>query len=358
MKFSENNMNRIQDGYDPDSLVSLLSTLPVNSEFAQQIIKGIMLDDCCISTEIRGHIVATTDYLNYSPICVELGLGDETTLGRLAVAASVSDLIGTGAIPMFLLAAIALPRTETAYTYLKIMQGVASECVNCGIALAGGDSKISNARSLLTTAVGHVASPELAFTMDGARPGDSIWVSGQLGSCAAAVLAHTKGITNSQLLSWAEQVLCVPALPVARSKKLASKGIVNGGTDISDGVVADLRRVAEASEVSVVLDIRSLPIAQEALEIANALSLNPKALAFPCGGEYQFLVTCPSDKDEHLRELEFTRIGEIREGRGIEMRNGDRKLVANSEMGHRDFRRRDFAGRIWEICSSVQEALG
>ena len=108
----------------------------------------------------------------------------------MAVASSLSDLCGSGALPVALLIGVTLPHGTTETDFKELMRGVKVEADRYGVPVVGGDSKLGKSRALLAVAIGSAQSRKELFLKNGAKPGDIIWVSGNLGSVAAAAWGY------------------------------------------------------------------------------------------------------------------------------------------------------------------------
>jgi len=192
---------------------SWLSRLWPASKYSPFLLAGINDDDCAIIRWDDDLLVVTTDYLNSSPIAVQLGIADESILGRLVVAANVADLLSTGATPRALLVGLTMPRDSTVSEYKRLMKGVKREADTLSLPVVGGDSKLGKELAIFAVAVGSASDKRELFPKNSARPGDSLWVSGELGACSAAVLGLSSGNLSPTMHNWAIKALTRPSLP-------------------------------------------------------------------------------------------------------------------------------------------------
>src|SRR5687768_11989743 len=91
---------------DPDEMPARLATLFTSENGGIDVLAGVGMDDCAVLRWGNELLVLSTDYLNARPIALELGVGTLWDLGRLVVAANLSDLCGSGAQPVALLIAV------------------------------------------------------------------------------------------------------------------------------------------------------------------------------------------------------------------------------------------------------------
>ncbi|MCX7164805.1 MAG: thiamine-phosphate kinase [Rhodocyclales bacterium] len=227
---------------------------------------------------------------------------DPEALGWKTLAVNISDMAAMGAQPRWATLAAALPApTES---WIEDFAGGFFECANSyGIDLVGGDTT-RGPRTFCVTIIGEVPAGQ-ALRRDGAKAGDSIWVSGKPG-LAALGLAHLQGRTRLAEPALSE---CLAALhrPQPRiSLGLALRGIASAAIDVSDGLLADLGHVLEQSGLAARLHIPNLPAA--GLERDCLLA---------GGDDYELLFTAAAGLDSAVMalsarlELPLTRIGEI-----------------------------------------------
>lgn len=310
------------------------------------VIRGAGEDDCAVLSISERIIVLTTDFVNFRPIALEMGIGGPFDLGRILVAANVSDLLGTGAKPLALMAGVAMPSSLENEFFQQIMLGVRAEADPGDLAVVGGDTKVSSSLSLFGVAVGTVEHTAELFTVDGGEAGDVIWTSGYVGSCSAAVLALSTPDTRPQLIEWARDVILQPSLPYRQSRMVATSHWGNAGTDLSDGLGADLHRLCHSSSVGAIVQASSIPIHPVAREIAATLGIEPFRLALGLGGDFQFVVTTKSTVRREMSNLGFIEIGRLEKGNAILLEMEDTSLTSLPGAGHRDARGLTFAQEV------------
>lgn len=181
---------------------------------------------------------------------------DPFLLGHKALAVNLSDMAAMGATPRWATLAIALPETD--HNWLeKFSAGFFALAQQHGVELVGGDTT-RGSLNLSVTIFGEVPAQQ-ALHREGAQVSDEVWVSGTLGDAALA-LAHLQGHIK---LSAAEYDACAPALHQPQPRialGLALRGIANSAIDISDGLLADLGHILDASRLGARLDFSALPI--------------------------------------------------------------------------------------------------
>ncbi|MDO8294533.1 MAG: thiamine-phosphate kinase [Gallionella sp.] len=241
---------------------------------------------------------------------------DPFLLGHKTLAVNLSDMAAMGAAPRWAVLAIALPEADEAWLS-QFSAGFFALAQQHGVELVGGDTT-RGPLNLCVTIFGEVPAQQ-ALRRSGAQVGDEIWVSGRLGDAALA-LAHLQGCIA---LSAAELAACLPALHQPQPRValgLALRGIANSAIDISDGLLADLGHILDASQVGAQLDFAALP-ASPALN-----NYGSQPLARQCilsgGDDYELCFTVSAARHAELSDiaarlnLPLTRIGEIVAGRG------------------------------------------
>jgi len=223
------------------------------------------------------------------------------SLGHKALAVNLSDMAATGATPRWAMLAIALPAADEAWI-AAFAEGFYALAERFDVDLVGGDTT----RGPLTICVailGEVPA-RLALTRGGARPGDDIWVSGELGGAALAL--------ERPALAAAAQRLHQPEPRVELGERL--RGLASAAIDVSDGFAQDLGHILERSGVGALVHYALLP-------------------KFPCdepqlqqrcvlagGDDYELIFTAPQsaraqiDALSRALRLALTRVGSMQSG--------------------------------------------
>ena len=220
---------------------------------------------------------------------------DPFLLGHKTLAVNLSDMAAMGATPRWATLAIALPMEHVTWadeTWLeKFSAGFFSLARQHGVELVGGDTT-RGPLNLCVTIFGEVPARQ-ALRRSGAQLGDEVWVSGTLGDAALA-LAHLQGRI---VLDQAEFAACAPALHQPQPRValgLALRGLANCAIDISDGLLADLGHILDASQVGAQIDFFSLPVSSVMRGLLTPPGLpNPSQPPLVRGGAGEELVSSP-----------------------------------------------------------------
>jgi thiamine-monophosphate kinase len=178
-------------------------------------------------------------------------------VGRKAAAQNFADIAAMGAVPTALLVALVLPGDLPVSWVEELADGFAAECEVAGASVAGGDMVRGEVITVSATALGDLQGRD-PVRRDGARPGDVLAVAGRLGWSAVGLAYLESNVPRSQLerLTAGDFIKAhrSPTPPYAAGPQAADLGATSM-LDISDGLLADLGHVAEASGVRV--DVRT-----------------------------------------------------------------------------------------------------
>lgn len=248
---------------------------------------------------------------------------DPALLGWKSMAVNLSDLAAMGATPRWATLAITLPDIDeewlTAYA-----EGLYRCAAQYGISLVGGDTT-QGPLSMTITVMGEVP-PDMALRRDGARVGDTVWVSGTLGDAAFALAAIYGQLNLSETdFAMLSARLHAPTPRVALG--LALRQIAHSAIDVSDGLLADLGHILRRSQVGAELEYGKLPLS----EIVNDLTAHPAfdRCVLAGGDDYELCFTAAADKHDAIVALgkkldcQLTAIGRISADSGLRLLEAD-----------------------------------
>ncbi|HSK50439.1 MAG TPA: thiamine-phosphate kinase [Solirubrobacterales bacterium] len=250
-------------------------------------------------------------------------------IGHKALATALSDLAAMGAEPGEAYVVLGVPPDLDEEGCLELVDGFAALARRTGTSLAGGDVTRAPALTLAVTVVGHAAAPADLVSRSGARPGDALVLSGELGGAAAGLLLLERPELGSSLAAETAAALrqrqLTPQPRLAAGKALAGAG-ARAMIDLSDGLGADASHLAGQRGVALRIDAASLPLARGVAEIAAAAGREPLGLATSGGEDYELLAALPAERLAETAAAAaaggttLTQVGEVLAGEGVEVR--------------------------------------
>jgi thiamine-monophosphate kinase len=281
-------------------------------------------DDGAVLPAPDGRVVASTDLLiegrhfrrDWSPA---------SDIGVKAAAQNLADIAAMGAEPTALLFGLAIPGELAAAWVLDVARGMVAECERAGAFIAGGDITSSDAIMLAITALGNLHGRD-AVTRSGARPGDVIAISGPVGRSAAGLALLHAGLAadmpGSAAAPGASQARDLQVMVAAHRRPqpdyeagpLAAMAGATSMIDISDGLVADLGHIAEASGVRLDIAAGRLPGTGALMAVADQLGTDWRGWALQGGEDHALAATFPQ-----VAKIppSWTVIGDVARGSGV-----------------------------------------
>ncbi len=245
-------------------------------------------DDCAVLSPIENqNIVVTTDTL-----VAGVHFPFETSpraIGHKAVAVNLSDIAAMGAKPSWLSLAITLPNIDEAWL-IEFCEGVFELCEFYNVELIGGDTT-QGPLSITITAQG--LTPEGSYlSRSGAKSGDWLYVTGELGDAALALQQITGKVDiEAQFIDIIKNKLDYPKPRVLAGQTL--REYASSAIDLSDGLIADLGHICQASNVGANIVLDALPLStimRDSLLTDDAITL-----ALSGGDDYELLFTVNED---------------------------------------------------------------
>lgn len=256
------------------------------------VILGIGDDAAILRVPDGMQLVATVDTL-VEGVHFPASLPAEA-IGHRALAVSLSDLAAMGAEPAWTLLALTLPEANEKWL-TGFARGFFALAKHHDVALVGGNVA-RGALSVTVTAHGLVPRG-MALSRQGAKPGDLIYVTGELGAAAAGLRLIQSGIEAQA----GERLRARFARPEARiAAGLALRGLASACIDISDGFFADLVHILQSSGAGAEINVDALPLAPEAVELLG--QAEARQLAFAGGDDYELCFSVPPSQTSQLNE--------------------------------------------------------
>lgn len=243
---------------------------------------------------------------------------DPRAVGHRALAVNLSDLAAMGARPAWATLALTLPRADPAWLE-AFARGLFELADRHHVALVGGDTT-SGPLTVSLQLLGHVPRGR-GLRRGGGRAGDWLAVTGHLGD-AGAGLALAQG-----------QILCADAAAAAELRRrfeypcprvefgLRARDLATAAMDLSDGLVADLPKLAAASGLKALAHVERLPLSPAMRTLG--LPTEAEEWALGAGDDYELLLAFPPENHARLAAaaaqsgVELTVIGELQNGAGV-----------------------------------------
>ncbi|MDD5082679.1 MAG: thiamine-phosphate kinase [Dehalococcoidales bacterium] len=300
----------------------------------RQLIIGIG-DDAAAWQRDSSVELATTDSF-IQDIHFTLGIVAWEELGWKAMAANLSDIAAMGGVPEYALISLAMPGHTEAEDIAGLYRGMLELMRPFGVAIAGGN--ISSAPMLMIniTVIGRATGPNSRLlTRSAARPGDKIAVTGFLGGAAAGMEMFKRNLPFDPIVTSSLRKATFHPCPRVTEGQMLVKHGVTAAIDISDGLIADLGHICEASRVGSRIAIDSIPILPE---VRTSFGDRALELALSGGEDYELLFTARMDIINEVKKAiscPLTVIGEITTGKSgqISLVDGQGRPFSLDKMG-------------------------
>jgi thiamine-monophosphate kinase len=317
---------------------AVIATIKEMAAAGPGIIKGIG-DDAAILRPSPGMVSLVTTDLLLEGVHFNLDFTDPYRLGKKAVAVNLSDMAACGGIPTAFLVSLAAPvKTEMAFVR-SLYQGMLEQAQEFKMPLAGGDTSRGERLLIAITLIGEAEEAKVIYR-SGARKGDLIFVTGTLGDAALGLQQLKKG--KREGIAITRHLAPIPR--VKEGREIARLGLATAMIDISDGLMADLGHICEASAVGAKVQLSRLPLSEEYRREIAQYNADTYLLAVIGGEDYELLFTAPEERTAAIQKLarEFgipiTMIGEIAsDSHGVMIYGEDGKVYPVKQQGYDHF---------------------
>jgi thiamine-monophosphate kinase len=252
-------------------------------------------DDASV-VRARGYCVTSVDTL-VDGVHFRSGQLSPEEIGHRAVASALSDLAAMAAPAGEVYLVLGLPPGTEHADALALVAGAQAIAERAGATIAGGDVSSSATLTVTVTVVGWVDDPGELVGRDGARAGDVVVVTGELGA-AGAGLALLEGDADEAMLSSETRASLHERYARPHPRLAAGRALSQLGAtaliDLSDGLATDARHLARRSGVRLELELAKLPVAAGVAEVAGPLGRDPAEFAATAGEDYE-LCACVSE---------------------------------------------------------------
>lgn len=245
------------------------------------------------------------------------------------LAVNLSDLAAKGARPVGVLLGYSLGDSEWDEAFVA---GLGAALDAFALPLLGGDTvRGGGPRTLALTAFGEASGP--VPSRSGGRPGDHLWVSGSIGDSGAGLRGLKGEIAADPVLT---ERYRTPRPRLEAGRRLAP--LVGAMMDVSDGLLVDASRLAEASGVAAEIDLASLPLS-EAFLGALGEGREARLAAATAGDDYELLFAASPERSAEILALQdelglpLSRIGALSTGSGLSLTHAGESVPLPPSLG-------------------------
>jgi thiamine-monophosphate kinase len=333
-----------------------------------RVLTGIGDDGAVISESGKCDLIVTTDLL-IEDVDFHLHATPARLIGHKALAVSLSDVAAMGARPSWSFLSFGMPRDLWASNFKdEFIAGYLALADEFGVTLSGGDVSESPTRIVIDSIVLGEVESGAAVKRSGARAGDQIYATGNLGGAAAGLKLIEMGmrvderseirgqrsandqrsssptvsasVTSQSSDDDAIQSLLLrqlrPTPRVGWGIVLGEQHLATSMIDISDGLSSDLHHLCQESSVGALIEASSVPLNQDVKTLCGRRALDPLALALHGGEDFELLFTVAPENISRLPKkvdgVSISRIGEITDRAGsIRVRERDRLWDLHAE---------------------------
>jgi thiamine-monophosphate kinase len=242
---------------------------------------------------------------------------------------NLSDLAAMGAAPRAALLSFVLPPALPLTDFDAMVDGFMALAASHRVTLLGGNITRSPGPLLVdVTAIGTVRRRRV-LTRAGARPGDEVWVSGEIGSAAAGLQSLSAGAREGQAMARCEAAFLEPEPRVRLGVGLGRNRAASACVDLSDGLADGLHQLAAASGAGLVVDAAAIPLSDAARAWFEGRGRDPVAAALAGGDDYELLFTVRARERRRFeavrrqaRGVPLTKIGVVVREPGVVLARG------------------------------------
>ena len=283
-------------------------------------------DDAALVRAADGRVLATSDVL-VEGRHFRTDWATATDIGHRAAAANLADIAAMGGRPTALLVALCLPRDTDPRWAEQLADGLAAECEMVGAAVVGGDLSASPVITIAVTALGDLGGRPPVLR-SGAKPGDVVAMAGRIGQAAAGYTVLSRGFRSPKALVEAYRRPAVPYWAGPAGADLGATAMI----DVSDGLLADVGHIAEASGVGIDIRRDVFEITQPMRDAASAMGVDPYTWVLAGGDDHPIVATFPPTVGLPDRWLV---VGLVKQGAGVTV---DGRLHTDGPTGWDHFR--------------------
>ena len=263
-------------------------------------------DDAAV-VQVEGASVVSCVDIFIQGVHFRLDWSSAQDIGRKVIAANLADIVAMGATPTSLLVGLAIPASTEVSWVLELADGMKTEADVLGATVVGGDIARSEHIMISVTALGDLRGKQPVLR-SGAKVGDVVAVAGQLGYAGAGLMLLSRGFRSPR------SIVSMHRVPQPPYEQALAATKAHSMIDTSDGLLADVGHIADASGVAIDIASNSIPIAEELQSVASAFNEDVLKLVLGSGEDHAFVATFASSSD---MPDGWTVIGSVIQGSGV-----------------------------------------
>ena len=261
-------------------------------------------------------------------------------VGHKAMAVNLSDIAAMNAQPILATVALGIPGSFALENLKLLYKGLMRVASAHGVQIVGGDTTRSPAVMLSITVIGQAPASNIVYR-NGARPGDRICVSGNLGDASAGLNLLRNPASSASMDPQVRDMLTTRHLMPTPRLDLVDVWAENGVSpsaliDISDGLTSELHHLCISSSCGAILWESKLPLSQE-LRLGAPGPHTPIDYALNGGDDYELLFTATPSVLRHMPQHGCIEIGEVTK-KDVLIQRTDGALEPLDARGHDHFR--------------------
>jgi thiamine-monophosphate kinase len=284
----------------------LVAAIAQRFEQGEQVLVGPG-DDAALVAVPDGRVVVSTDLL-VDTRHFRRDWASALDIGHKAAAQNLSDINAMGGRGTAMTVGLAAPADLPVAWVIELADGIAAECAQVGACVVGGDLTAADQVMIAVTVLGAVDGEPVRRS--GARAGDVVAIAGRQGWAAGGLTVLARGFRSPRKLVDAYRRPEPPYAAGAQAREAGATAMI----DVSDGLLADVGHVAEASGVAVDIESSAFELAEPLQAVGAALGVDPLQFVLGGGDDHALVATFPSGTP--LPDG-WSRIGTVSEGEGV-----------------------------------------
>lgn len=249
-------------------------------------------------------------------------------IGRKAMEVNVSDIAAMGGLPKYALVSISLPEETQVEFVDELYRGMRDACRAYGFEIVGGNTTHGVKTVIDISIIGFVEKNRLCLR-SGAKAGDLICVTGDLGESAAGLEALKAGLKNVDATAHLE-----PRCRLKEAREISKHA--NALIDVSDGLASEVKHICEMSKTGAVVLKDAIPLSGNTRLLAGRLNKDPYEFALHGGEDFELVFTIPDGKLSRIKlECPITVVGRIvKKKQGVTLMDNGKKIPLQGGYDH------------------------